>query len=451
MSTDKRRSRRSALLSGAAALGATALAACGAGAGDAKPAADRRPVTLQLLDPPFSDANAAFLERVFTEFQQKHPWITLNNDAQRFTLSRLSEKLTTLVVGGSAPDVSFIHPAWSTSTFNKGFFLELDERVKKDKALKVEDIFPGMLDFYRWNEKLYGLPSTTGPSQIYFNKTLFDRYGVKTPDKWEREGKWTWDTFRDVAKQLTKRDVESPVYGYAALSRDLQFYMTLPIWSYGGDVTSKDGKLSTLHAPEALAGLQSQLDLEVLHRAVPTADEDRNINKPASRPINSGRIAMEHGHRGYLPDYKSQPSLDVGVAPMPKGPKGRFARDGNAGRGVLKGSKAPDDAFLLVGYMSTWEGMGKLQLETGGGLPIRKRPFDDGSFKKMLEPWEQPFLDFHLEAAKVTRTWRLPPAGADFQTQFAAAFNAAAAGKQSLKAALDELRPRLDELLRQSI
>lgn len=457
MATVSGMSRRGVLLGSGAMVGAGIAgwlsAACGVGGGtESKPASERKPVTLQLLDPPFSEANAQLQNRVLKGFQEKYPWITIQNDATQFTLSRLGEKLTTLVVAGSAPDATFIHPAWSTSTFNKGFFLAIDDRVKKDKELKADDIFPGMMDFYRWNNKLYGLPTTTGPSMIYFNKTLFDRNGVKTPDKWEREGKWTWETFRDVAKQLTKREGEPSTFGYAVLSKDLQFYMTVPIWGYGGEVTSKDEKLSKLHEPEALAGLQTQLDLETVHRAVPTADEDKGITKPGGRPINSGRIAMEHGHRGYVPDYvaASGTNFEVGVAPMPKGPKGRFARDGNAGHGVLKEAKAPEEGYLLTAYLSTWEGQGKAQLESGGGLPIRKQPFDDGSFKKTLLPWELPVQDFYLEAAKVTRTWRLPPAGADFQTQFAAAYNAAASGKQSLKAALEDLRPRLDEMLRQT-
>jgi multiple sugar transport system substrate-binding protein len=425
-------------------------AACGGQEGATAGSQTKTPVTLQLLDPPSSDANALLLDKVFKAFQEKYPWITLNNDATRFTLSRLSEKLTTQIVGGSAPDESFIHPSWSTSTFNKGFFLALDERVKKDKSLKAEDIFPACMDFYRWKGKLFGLPTMSGPSLIYFNKTMFDRNGVKSPDKWEREGKWTWETLADAAKQLTKREANPSTFGFPVLSRDLQFYVTIPIWAYGGEVTDKDEKLSRLHEPEALAGLQTQVDLQLTHRVIPTADEDKNIDKPAGRPINSGRIAMEMGHRGYVPDYVATSGFEIGVAPVPKGPKGRGARDGNAGRGVLNDSKHPDEAYLFVSYLSQWEGLGRAQLESGGGSPIRKQPFDDGSFKKLLAPWEGPYLDFYLDtSAKLMKVWRLPAAGPDFQTKFSAAFLAALDGKQSIKAAMDGLRPQLDDLLKQ--
>ena len=63
-SSPRRLSRRGALLTGAIASGAPVLAAaCSVGVDDGKPAAERRPVTLQLLDPPFSDANAALMEQ----------------------------------------------------------------------------------------------------------------------------------------------------------------------------------------------------------------------------------------------------------------------------------------------------------------------------------------------------------------------------------------------------
>jgi hypothetical protein len=48
------------------------------------------------------------------------------------------------------------------------------------------------------------------------------------------------------------------------------------------------------------------------------------------------------------------------------------------------------------------------------------------------------------------RVWRIPRAGPHVQTLFNEAWNAALEGQHSVKAAMEDLRPRLNELLRQA-
>jgi hypothetical protein len=38
----------------------------------------------------------------------------------------------------------------------------------------------------------------------YYNATMFEEYGVKTPKEYFLEGNWTWDTFLEVMIQMTK-------------------------------------------------------------------------------------------------------------------------------------------------------------------------------------------------------------------------------------------------------
>ncbi|HEV2126163.1 MAG TPA: extracellular solute-binding protein, partial [Chloroflexota bacterium] len=195
---------------GAPLVAAGAIAAACAPAEKSAPAqaGPRRNATLHVIYPPTSDADLQIFTEIFKKFEEQHPGITINYDNAAIGHGdRLSEKLVTLVSGGTPPDVSIIHPSWASSLLSKGFFLELSDRMKKDKALRSDDILPYALEFYQWQGKQYGLPYYSGPGLLYFNKTLFDQYGVKTPDKYEREGKWTWETFLQVAKQLTRRDL----------------------------------------------------------------------------------------------------------------------------------------------------------------------------------------------------------------------------------------------------
>jgi multiple sugar transport system substrate-binding protein len=444
---------RRALVGTAGAAGALGLlAACVPGGGPVGPGAapSRKDVTLQTLDPPISEQNAELLNRVFRGFEEQNPGAKVVNDEARFNLDRLSEKLTTLLAGGSAPDVTFVHPGWSAAAFAKGWFLDITARARADRPLRMDDLFPHTLDFCRWGDKLYALPTSTAPSMMYFNRTLFDRYGVKTPDKYEREGRWTWDALLEVARQLTRRDATPPTYGYVGASQAMQFYLSSPIWSWGGEVTSRDEREALLHEAAAVNAIEFQVDLIKTHRVVPVGAENTAVPNPGGRKLNSGQIAVEWGHRGYLPDITAHAQFEVGVAPVPKGPRTRAARDGLAARGVLQDARSPDEGYALCAHMSQWEGHGRLQLESGAGVPIRRSPFEDGSFKKLLLPWEAAYQDFYFETPKFTRVWRLPKAGLEFQNRFNEAWGPMTNGQIAVKAAMDDLRPRLNEFLRQA-
>ena len=66
-------------------------------------------------------------------------------------------------------------------------------------AAKLDDYYPGSLDVSKYNGKLYGLPWIAQPVMLYYNPALFNAAGISPPDE-----SWTWDTFKDAAKKLTK-------------------------------------------------------------------------------------------------------------------------------------------------------------------------------------------------------------------------------------------------------
>ena len=70
---------------------------------------------------------------------------------------------------------------------------------------------------------------------MFYNTALFQRAGKKTPTEYYKEGNWTWDTFRSLAKQMT--DAQNGIYGFAT---DLDYFFPL---SVGEDVIKfKNGK-----------------------------------------------------------------------------------------------------------------------------------------------------------------------------------------------------------------
>jgi multiple sugar transport system substrate-binding protein len=437
---------------GSLAVGAVAAACAPGGAASAPAGAPgRRSVALRVIYPPTSDADLQIFTRIFKRFEEQFPGYSVDHDAENIGHGKVAEKLTTLVAGGTPPDVSLIHPSWATSLLSKGFFTELSERMKKDKPLKSDDLLPYCLEFYQWQGKQYGLPYYSGPGLLFFNKSLFEQYGVKTPDRYERAGQWTWQAFLEVAKQLTRRNADPPVYGYERVDQGLQWYLSVPIWAYGGEVSTADETEAKLHEPAAVDAIQLQVDLVRAHRVVPLGDEVNAIPSPGGRRISSGRQGLMYGGKFYVPDFAGNVPFEMGLVPVPRGPRGqRATRDGNNGFGVVKDSKHQDEGYAVAAFFTQWEGGGKLLMESGRPQPVRKSVYDDGSFKRLLQPWEAPYHDAYTETAKIVRVWRIPRAGPQFQTLFDEAWAAMVNGERSVKAAMDELRPRLNELLRQA-
>ena len=63
----------------------------------------------------------------------------------------------------------------------------------------------------------YAMGAEATPVVISYNKTLFEQNGVKTPMEYFEEGNWTWETFRDVALEMTgdtDGDGVNDVYGF---------------------------------------------------------------------------------------------------------------------------------------------------------------------------------------------------------------------------------------------
>jgi len=72
--------------------------------------------------------------------------------------------------------------------------LSLDPLLDADPAFPIDDFYPQLLDSFRREGRLWGLPSGTTPYVIEYNKDLFDAAGVAYPAPG-----WTTDDFLAAA------------------------------------------------------------------------------------------------------------------------------------------------------------------------------------------------------------------------------------------------------------
>lgn len=72
-------------------------------------------------------------------------------------------------------------------------------------------------DVFTWDGKTYAIGAFYETEVIIYNKTLIEDAGYKTPLQLYNEGKWTWDEFRKLAKNMSydnDGDGTNDVYGF---------------------------------------------------------------------------------------------------------------------------------------------------------------------------------------------------------------------------------------------
>src|SRR5207249_2088012 len=142
--------------------------------------------------------------RVARAFEREHPAIRVQLDHHPW--NQYFEWLRGEWQAGRSPDVMFLNyiPAYVAL----GELEAIDRYVERD-AMQLDDFFPALLDSFRANGQLYGLPRDNDTKVIYYNRAHFAEAGIPEP-----AAGWTWDELRSAALKLTRRDGPAPRFGF---------------------------------------------------------------------------------------------------------------------------------------------------------------------------------------------------------------------------------------------
>ncbi|QBS38224.1 sugar ABC transporter substrate-binding protein [Thermaerobacter sp. FW80] len=230
--------------------------------------------------------------------------------------SDYATKIQTMLAGNTAPDLFWLAQEDVIPFAATGVLLKLDEHLQGDSrpAANLSDYFEPILGAFTHEGGVYGLPWIAQPVVLYYNKALFDEAGVPYPDE-----TWTWDTFKEAAAKLTRDtngDGKPDVYGFT-MNGWPPFAMF--VWQAGGDTVGEDGRTAPIDSPEALEA--ARFYQELIYNPKYAVPEDVIAEQGFADMFKAGKVAMFMG--GASDDLDRVPNLDVGVAPVPSGPKGR--------------------------------------------------------------------------------------------------------------------------------
>ncbi|RMG19065.1 MAG: sugar ABC transporter substrate-binding protein [Planctomycetota bacterium] len=279
------------------------------------------------------------------EFRRQNPDIQVR--VEHAPSMGYREKLRILFLGGNPPDVMYLGESDLPTFARKGWLLNLDPFIERDRAeVEPEDFYTPVFARFRTDQGTFGISKDFASLVLYYNKDLFDKWDVPYP----KPG-WTWEDFLDTAKRLTHRTEQGQDYGFLLETWNEELFPW--IWQAGGEVASEDPPAWLSGRPEHIdacaEALQFLSDLIWKHRVAPgpAVTKDQQGNALFLR----GQAAMCTYGRWACMEFRKIKDFDWGVVELPRHRR-RASTLFTVAYSIARDTRRPEAAWKLVKFLT---------------------------------------------------------------------------------------------------
>jgi multiple sugar transport system substrate-binding protein len=363
------------------------------------------------------------------------------------------DRIRNAAVSGEGPDVT------QAGTTQVPFFAAVGGF--SDLAGRVDDL-GGQAAYPEgvWNttqvvgqDGVWSVPWFTEARSIYYRKDILEKAGVDPATAFK-----DWDSFRATLQAIKDEVPNIQPFGTPGKKAfDLVHHVMPFVWDAGGAELSEDDSKSTINSPEAVSGVSFFADLVKDGLADPSQLERDGTQ--VENQFKGGKIAVWMGGPWVLASIPRKDDdnwvpaarKNVGVAPMPAGPKGdAYTFVGGSNLMMFEHSQNKNEAWALMKFLS------QDQVQTDYASLL-------GMFPARTEPQEQygesngANFESVFQAIQQGRTYApVPEWGAvenAYKVHFGTILDTAAKGDASeatIQKQLDEAAKEADGLLAQS-
>nr|WP_230980464.1 sugar ABC transporter substrate-binding protein [Oryzicola mucosus] len=292
-----------------------------------------------------SEAHLKMLNGIAESFKTKHPDVTVKFET--VPVNDYTQKLTFQVAGGNAPDIAWMMEDAAPAFENAGLLMDIGPTLKAAQGYDFADFSQPAMALWQKGETVYGVPFSTSPFMIYYNKDMFDKAGLEDPLALAAKGEWTMDKFQEVSKELKEANPGKWGFefkdgeGYA--SRMTHAFLP-PIRAYGGDIWS-NGECG-FDKPEAVKAIKQLHDMVFKDKSiVPPGEQGDYFSGNSAMTVNQISRASKMAEAGFK----------WGIAPLPSGPGGEAPVIGQAGLVVFDAGKNKEIAAEFIAHMTDKE------------------------------------------------------------------------------------------------
>jgi multiple sugar transport system substrate-binding protein len=284
-------------------------------------------------------------QEMLEQFHAEHPNIHVfyTPDPENF-----QEKMLTDFQAGTAPDVfqgCCTHfPAWA----QMGYTLDLSPYVEADLDEEtIQDWDPAQYRaLFARDGQQFGLPKYHGAMALYYNKDIFDEYGVNYPND-----TWDHDDYLEALKRLTHdRDGDGKTDLWGSILDISWSSLQIHANGWGGYFVDPDDPSRCLMCkPEAMGALAWIRARMWDDKVMATPLDVQNLWPRYA--FTDERVAMVEDGSWALKDILVEAGFRIGVALFPAGPVRRVTLATTDGFGIYAGTRHPDAAWELVKFL----------------------------------------------------------------------------------------------------
>lgn len=259
--------------------------------------------------------------------------------------------------GGSLPDVFWMHSNQVSKYAKYDMLLDLSDNISSSDKLDISKYPQALVEMYQNDSgKQIAIPKDTDSVGMWYNKTAFDDAGIAYPDE-----TWTWDTFKETAKALTKEDGSQ--YGCVFNPKANQESYYNLIYDWGGYVISDDKTKSGWDDPKTIEAMEF-VDSIIKDGSMP--NYNTIAENEALALFSSGKVAMCPFGSWMVSelirnDYVKE---NCDVALLPKKDDTRISIYNGLGWAADANGKNTENAWKLIEYLGS-EAAQKKQADLG--------------------------------------------------------------------------------------
>ena len=376
MKSQHSKMRRTAAIVATGLTVSLALAACAPAAGGGAETGNAADIEAALKEKSTITvwAWAPAVEEIAESFEKEHPNVTVKVVNAGTGNDQYIKLQNAIKAGSGAPDVAQIE------------YYALPQFGLSDALVDLTDFgFDELEDKYTastWGSVnldggIYALPQDSGPMALFYNKTVFDKWGIAVPT--------TWDEYIAAAKTLHAADPNA----YITNDTGDAGFTTSMIWQAGGQ------PYTTTNSTEVALDLQDEGSKKFADTWSQLTEND--LVAPVSswsdewyRGLGDGTIAtlaIGAWMPGNLTSGVPDAAGDWRVAKMPTFEAGvpANAENGGGGDAILKQSKNKLVAAGFLQYMNEGEGT-QISLKAGG-FPSTVADLESDAFLNAEDPY----------------------------------------------------------------
>ena len=284
-------------------------------------------------------------QNMLGQFQETNPSIQVFYSPDP---ENLLEQMAADFQSGTAPDVMAGCCEWFASWAQQGNLLDLRPFVEADlEQSVVNDWDPAQYSALFTQDGLqFALPKYHGALGLYYNKDLFDEYGVDYPTD-----DWTHEDYRRAMQQLTHdRSGDGKIDLWGSMMDIAWERLQVHVNAWGGHfVNPEDPSRSLMAQPESLAAME-WIRARIWDDRIMAGFLDVQ-NMETRQAFLNGHIAMVEDGSWALKDILENADFALGVTTFPAGPARKVTLATTDGFGIYAGTRHPEAAWELLKFL----------------------------------------------------------------------------------------------------